>query len=145
MNHRLRWKKHYKVLRGKALRSLTALKPLLCSPLSLKAKFLLYETYIWPMMTYTSPAWAVIPKSSMHCLQVVQNRELRLIGRYHWYTWIDKMHSDLKIPKLKSFIKHLALKLYASSKTSRNRYIKKLGTDLSAVNRRVPRPFHTLS
>ena len=55
------------------------------------------------------------------------------------------MHSDLEIPKLKSFIKRLALKLYGSAKSSRNRYIKKLGTDTSVVNRRVPRLFHILS
>ena len=137
--------KYCKILRSKALRSLAAMTPLLRSPLSLKVKLLLYKTYIRPVMTYTSPVCAFISKSSLQCLQVVQNRALRLIGGYDWYTRINKMHSDLEIPKLKSFIKRLALKLYGSAKSSRNRYIKKLGTDTSVVNRRVPRPFHILS
>ena len=55
-------------------------------------------------MTYAAPAWAFIPKTSTQRLQVVQNRALRLIGGYDWYTRINKMHSDLEIPKLKSFI-----------------------------------------
>ena len=99
---------------------------LLHSPISLKAKFSLCKTYIRPVMTYASPVWAFIPKTCMQRLQVVQNRTLRLIGGYDWYTRIDRMHSDLEIPKLKSFIKHLALKFYAPAKSSRNRYSKKL-------------------
>ena len=39
------------------------------------------------------------------------------------------MHSDLEIIKLESFMKHLALKLYASARNSGNRYVKRLGTD----------------
>ena len=102
LDHRITWKKHCEAFRGKALRSLTAIKPLLRSPLSLKAKLLLlYKTYIRPVMTYASPAWAFIPKASMQRLQVVQNMALRLIGGYDWYARINKMHSDLEIPKLK--------------------------------------------
>ena len=82
------------------------------------------STSFRPVMTYASPAWAFIPKTSMQRLQVVQNRALRLIGGYDWYTRINEMHSDLEISKLKSFIKRLALKLYGSAKSSRNRNIK---------------------
>ena len=39
-------------------------------------------------------------------------RALRLIGRYDRYTRNDVIYSDLEIVKLKSFMKHLALKLY---------------------------------
>ena len=60
----------------------------------------------------------------MQRLQVVQNRALRLIGGYDWYTWAGKLHSDLEITKLKSFMKDLA-----SARNSRNRYMKSLGTD----------------
>ena len=58
---------------------------------------------------------------------------------------VDKVHSDTEIPKLKSFMNHLALKLYAFAKSSRNRYVKNLVSDSSVVNRKVPRPFHILS
>ena len=65
-------------------------------------------------MTYVAPAWAFIPKTKMERLQIVQNRVLRLIGGYFCYTRIEKMHLDLEIPRLKSYIKKLALKLYAA-------------------------------
>ena len=42
----------------------------------------------------------------------------------------------------KKFMKHLALKLYASTKPSRNRYVKRLGTDSLVVNQRIPKPVH---
>ena len=60
------------------------------------------------------------PTAALNRLQAVQNRALRLIGSYDWYTRLDKMHLESEIIKLKSFIKHLALKLYASAKLSRN-------------------------
>ena len=91
------------------------------------------------MMTYASPTWAVIPKSSMNRLQAVENRALSLIGSYDMYSRMDKIHSELEIIMLKSFMKYLDLKLYASAKFSTNKYIKRLGDSLF-INRRVPKP-----
>ena len=54
------------------------------------------------------------------------------------------MHPGLEIVKLKIFMKHLALKLYACARSSRNRYIKKLGTDSLVDNRMVSKPLHIL-
>jgi hypothetical protein len=54
------------------------------------------------------------------------------------------MHLDHKILMLKSCIKCVDLKMYASVKTSRNRYIKKLGSVSMVVDPRVPRPIHVL-
>ena len=95
-------------------------------------------------MTYAFPAWGFISKLNMQHLQVVQNRALRIIGSHDWYTIIDKMHSDTQFPRLKAYIKILALKLYASAKSSRNRYIKKLGSDCKVGGRRVSKPSDVL-
>jgi hypothetical protein len=69
---------------------------------------------------------------------------LRIIGGYDRYTRTDKMRLDHKIPMLKSYIKCLSLKMYASAKRSRNRYVKKLGTVSMVIDPRVPRPIHIL-
>ena len=95
-------------------------------------------------MIYAAPAWAFITKSSVRRLQAVQNQALRLIGDYARYTRIYKMHSNLEITKLKSFMKYLAFKLYSSAKLNRNRYIERLGTDSLVDNRRVLKPAHIL-
>ena len=80
----------------------------------------------------------------MNRLQDVQNKALSLIGGYDRYTKIEQLHSDNEIPMLKKHIKVLALKLYASVKVFRNRYIKKLGSD-SVDDGRDPRSSHILS
>ena len=95
-------------------------------------------------MTYAAPEWAFITKSSLRHRQAVQNRALRLIGGYGRYTRNYVMHSDLEIVKLKSFMKHLALKLYVFARSSRNKYISRLGTYTLVDNRRVPKPVHIL-
>ena len=61
LDHRMNWTPHCEVFRGKALRTLTAMKPLLRSSLSIKSKLLLYNSYIRPVMTYHAPAWVFIP------------------------------------------------------------------------------------
>jgi hypothetical protein len=112
LDRRMNWKPHVEVPRGKAHGSLTALSQLLRSSLSSRDKLLLYKTPIRPTMTYAALAWAFTTNRSMLRLQAVQNRALRLIGGYDRYTRNDVMHSDLEIVKLKSFMKHLSLKLY---------------------------------
>ena len=51
-----------------------------------------------------------------------------LLGGYDRHVRVNKINLDFEIIKLKSFIKHLALKLYDSARNSRNRYIKYIGT-----------------
>ena len=75
---------------------------------------------------------------------IVQNRALRLFGRYDRYTGIEQLHSDNEIPMLKEYIKFLALKSYASAKASKNRCIQKLGSDSLVDNQRVPEASHVL-
>ena len=48
LDHRLNWSKHCKALRGKAMRSLTIMKPVLRSSLSLKAKLNLIKSIFGP-------------------------------------------------------------------------------------------------
>ena len=52
------------------------------------------------VITFTASAWDFISKSKMVCPQAIQNRTLRLAEAYSWYAGIDKMHSDVDIPRL---------------------------------------------
>ena len=104
LDQRLRWRKKCEVLRGKTLRSLAAIKPLLRSTLSLKAKLNIYKTYIRSVMTYATPAWVSSPKqTSAVC-------KLSGIG-YNGYTRVKQMHLDIKIQDFKNYIKILASEL----------------------------------
>ena len=124
---------NWKVLRDKSHESLTALSPLLRSSLSSRAQLIIYKTYIRPFL-----------KSRMRLLQTVQKMALRLIGGYDRFKRIEEIYSGLEIIKLESFMKYLALTLYYSARSSRNKYIKRLGTDTLVDNRRVPKPVHII-
>ena len=65
-------------------------------PLSLKAKLILCETYIRDVMTYALLVRAIISKSNMLHLQVVENETLRLIGGYGIYM---QMTNGIQTPK----------------------------------------------
>jgi hypothetical protein len=93
-------------------------------------------------MTYASSAWAFITKRKLNRLQVVQNTALRIIDGYDRYTRTETLHFDYKIPMLKRFIRSLALKMYASAKTSRNRYVRKLDFASTILGPKVPRSFY---
>ena len=82
-DHKLNWTKHNEALRGKALRSLAAMKPLLRSSLSFKEKLLLFKYYIRSLMIDATPVWAFISKSKLERLQPVYNRMLRTVGVYY--------------------------------------------------------------
>ena len=103
-----------------------AISPLLRLPLSLKAKLLLCETYIRAVIIAGYPVWGFISKRNIQRLQVVQNRALGLIGRYDWYTRNNQMLSNTPIPRLKAYIEIIVSKLHASTKLSRNPYIRQL-------------------
>ena len=51
---------------------------------------------------------------------------------------MEQLHLDNEIPTLKKYIKVLALKLYASARSSRNWYIQKLGSESLVDNRKSP-------
>ena len=78
----------------------------------------------------------------MKRLQAGENRTLRLIRGYGWYTRNDKKHSDLQVIKVKSFMNHI--KVNVSARNSRNHYIKRLSTGSLVSNRRVPKLVHIL-
>ena len=123
LDRKLNWKTHSDLMRPKAFSALSRSFSLLKSTLLLRSKLLIYKSYIRPQMTYATPAWAFISKTKMNSLQVVQNRALRIIGGYDWYTGTKQIHSDNEISMLKAYIKILAKKLYAFAKLSSNRYI----------------------
>ena len=59
-------------------------------------------------------------ESSELLLVTVQNRILRVLGGYYCYARTERLHFDSEILMLKTYIKPLALELYASARSSRN-------------------------
>ena len=88
---------------------------------------LIYTQYLRSTLTYAAAAWLGIAKSRLKLLQVLQNRCLRRIGGYDWYTRVNQMHEDLQIPYITTYMKHQAHRLYQKTLTNPNTYINELG------------------
>lgn len=145
LHPRLNWKDH--ILRNKytALNRLKQLIPLLLSVnLSLKCKMTLYKVYIRSQMTYAAPAWGFAPRTTMHHLQVVQNKALRIIGGYDFYTTQVQMHDDLEISTIPEYIKILSKTFYHTAKENENKYISNLGNYNAAMYHKHRTPKHIL-
>ena len=94
------------------MRYFSDIKPLLRSPPCLKGILLLYKTYILPVTTYDS-RYVLSSPIQVFCVCMLSRieRSASLEGMNGIRE--SKIHSQLEIPKIKSFIKHFALKLYA--------------------------------
>ena len=118
LHRRLNWTGYCEAMRIKDLRTLTQLVPMLTSSLPQWSKSFLSKPHFRPQMTIASPAWALIVETQISCLQVVQNRDLGLIGGYDRHALRTNMHLDHQILMLKNYIKTLAQKMQAFAKTN---------------------------
>ena len=125
LNQRLKWTKHYETLM--ALRSLTAMKPLLGVISLCKDKIISVQILQMAHEDLRHSGGAFIPI----CLKAVQNRVLRLIGSYFWYMQILK--------KCIQIYKFIGFEI-VSVKFSKIRYTKMFGADCLLYNQRVHRP-----
>lgn len=101
------FKEHIEI---KTTQARNAIKNLMClmgksSQLDLKNKLLLYTSTIRPAMTYGAPAWALVSKTNLYKLEVIQNKVLRLITNAPWFVRNTQLRKDLKIPSIMEFIK----------------------------------------
>jgi len=77
------------------------------SPLSLKTKLYLYNTYIKPILLYASPAWSQnLTKTSWTKLEAFQSKTLRLITGSDWFVSNHSIRMSLNIPTLNAAIKN---------------------------------------
>lgn len=81
LDRSLTWKPHVDAIATKTSALIAALYPLLArnSKLNIDNKLLLYKVALRPAMTYASPVWGNAAVSTIHRLQVLQNKVLRMI------------------------------------------------------------------
>lgn len=104
-----------KNLINKAQNAIRVLYPLLNrnSKLSISTKRLLYTAIIRPILTYASPVWCSMSKTSMTKIQRIQNKCLRLVLNKEWYTTINELHELSGLERIETFIKRLSRNFYA--------------------------------
>jgi len=107
IDKKLCFAKHIKNTINKAKATAYILYPLINkkSRLSLNTKIYIYKTYIRPVITYASPAWASnISKSSWSKLESIQARTLRTISNQPWFVRNQTIRNSAKIQTIKEEI-----------------------------------------
>lgn len=128
LDSKLNFRSQTKAAVRKATGQFVKLYPLLCnrSKLSLSSKRLLYKSFLRPVVTYASPAWAYDP-TNLKRMQRFQSKMLRIVCDAHWCVRNSVIHRDLDMPTIDEFVRKLALRLYDASAVSNNPLIRALG------------------
>lgn len=114
LDKRMSFISNTKILVNKAHKTIRMLYPLLNrnSKLSMATKRLLYTATIRPIITYASPVWCSMSKTSMTKIQRIQNKCLRLVLNKEWYTRIDELHELSGLDRIEQFVKRISEKFY---------------------------------
>lgn len=129
LDKKLNFTTHIKYVAGKAVQAMCQLYPLFnkyCK-LSNNNKMLIYKVCIRPIFTYAAPVWSNTSVANIKTLQLIQNRCLRIIGKYPRWKKISEMHSELDILYVKDFILKLSQKFFENCSYNANELIKSIG------------------
>lgn len=110
LDSRLNFSDHVNSIIQKSISKLIALYPILNrnSYVNVENKLLLFKAIVRPNITYACPVWSYISKSTFDKLQVLQNKFLRLIGKFRAFTPVSQMHEELKIEYIFDHIKRIS-------------------------------------
>lgn len=122
LDNKLNYTEHVNSISQKAIVKLINLYPILNrnSFVTQENKLLVYKSVIRPIITYACPVWSYISKTKYNKLQILQNKFLRLAGKFRAFTPIFQMHEKLKIEYIFEFIKKLSLNYFNSLNNHRN-------------------------
>lgn len=119
---RLNWSTHITYAAKKGNIAFAMLYSLLRrnSRLSSNNKLLIYRQMLRPILTYGSLVWGTAAASHLKRLQVVQNKCLRTAVNAPFRYNMSRLHEELGIPKLQTFIHKLSTKKLQSAGNHQN-------------------------
>ncbi|KAI8427039.1 hypothetical protein MSG28_014680 [Choristoneura fumiferana] len=150
LDSRMTFRPHIKLVRDRAAFIMGRLYPMLnkSSKLSFRNKLTIYKTCIRPVFSYASVVFAhAASQTSLHSLQVIQNRFLRRAIGAQWYERNVDLHWDADIPSVAQFMKQTSRRYFDSAPHHPNRLLRE-AVDYNprpAVLRRFRRPRHVLT
>jgi len=105
-------KSHIKKTAEKATKCMRSLHPLLSqkSKLSTKNKNIIYKSVIRPIMTYGCPIWYQSAATHIKQLQIIQNKNLKLINKLPWRFPTNQLHQLTRYPRLINFMEDMSTK-----------------------------------
>lgn len=95
---------------------------LLCqrSELSLKAKILIYMTFLRPILTYGALVWSSMTNSHLKKVEVLQNRTLQMITGALWFVRNSQLLAVLGVPSFKEYAQDLTRKTLGRAAVASN-------------------------
>ena len=136
LDQKLNFGDHINYVISKSIASLIKFYPIFKNVyFSKKIKLILYKSLIRTAMLYACPVWSLTSQSNMNKLQIVQNKFLRIIGKYREFSLISQMHQDLNIEYVKEYIHRLTVKYFERIKTHPNPLVKNIIYDTNKIYR----------
>lgn len=140
LDKKVKWTKHVSVIRAKGLTALNSLSPILNrrSRLSPSTKLRIYTTLVRPCMTYAAPVWGSTCSTNFLTLQVIQNKAVKICHNTPLLTNLHKLHKQINLPELITFVLKLTRKFYSKNKSHTNCLVSSIGqsnyTDLPYID-----------
>ena len=94
--------------------------------LNIPSKKILYTAYVRSILTYACPVFSNCAKTHINKLQILQNKNLRMVLSAPYSTRIVELHEELELPNITDFITKLTDRFYNSSISSNNLLIANL-------------------
>lgn len=112
LDKNLSFGKHIEKTRNKALKCGRSLYPLLApnSKLSHINKNVIYKSIIRPIMTYGCPVWSGAARTHIKKLQIIQNKQLKLINGLPWRFSTHQLHVNTGYQTIEDYMKKLVEK-----------------------------------
>lgn len=131
LDTKLNFTEHVKKVIEKAIGKLIMLYPIFNrrSFFNSHSKKTIYKVAVRTAFTYACPVWSLTSKTNYDKLQRIQNKFLRLIGSYRFYTPIKFMHNQLNIEPITEFIERHAISYFAKTKNHCNPLVRQITYD----------------
>lgn len=109
LDKKLNFAEHIKSTCEKAIAAGRSLHSMMgrSSALSYKNKNRLYKCVIRPIMTYAAPVWHKAARSHLKKLQIIQNKNLKIINHLHWRYPTQELHKETKYELFEAYVKRI--------------------------------------
>jgi hypothetical protein len=147
LDKKLTWNPHISSKLQQGYQRLKILYPLINrqTALNWKCSVLLYKQILRPLVLYAAPIWGNCTKTHINKIQVFQSMFLRIISNVPWFVRNEALHTDFRLPMVKSYIQNLSVNFFGQLNNAKSAKYFKLSDKPTLQRLKRGRPHDTLS